>query len=136
MYLLDTNVISEFRRARPHGAVSAWMRTVDPASLFVPSIVAAEITAGILKLALTDMGRAQQLQAWFDDIDRTANYIDPGSRVFKKWASLMLNVDLRHFIDGLIAATAIEHDLTIVTRNIRDFAAFGVSIFNPFDYRS
>jgi len=136
MYLLDTNVLSEMRRARPHGGVLAWLRTVEPSILYLPSVVAGEIQIGIERTYASDPEKAAELMSWLENLLRVSNVIAADAEIFRIWARLVRTVDGTLLIDALIAATAIRYGMTVVTRNIRDFQNFPVSVLNPFEHKS
>ena len=136
MYLLDTNVISETRKPRPHGAVLAWISTVPPGSLFLPSIALGELQRGVALLRQNDPAKSEEIHLWIDYVSGAFNILSPDGTVFREWAEIMHSRSLHHWQDALIAATARVHRLTVVTRNIKDFQDFGVDIFNPFTYGS
>lgn len=133
MYLLDTNVISELRRVRPHGAVLAWLRDVDDAALHISAVTVGEIQAGIELTREQDQSKAAEIEAWLDDMSATFNVIDMDGRAFRCWARMMHHRSNHLIEDAMIAATAHVHNLTVVTRNVRDFQALGVPTFDPFD---
>jgi predicted nucleic acid-binding protein len=133
MYLLDTNVVSELRRVRPHGAVLAWLREVDDAQLRLSVVTIGEIQAGIERTRDQDPDRAVELTAWLDQVMETYNLVPMDARSFRCWAKLMHRRSDTLYEDAMIAATALTHDLVVVTRNVRDFAAFSVPTLNPFD---
>ena len=132
MYLLDTNVVSELRRVRPHGAVLAWLRSVDHRLLRLSAVSLGEIQAGIELARDQDPGRAAEIERWADEVARTHEIIPMDTPVFRAWAKLMHGKSDTLADDARIAATAIVHNLIVVTRNMRDFQPFGVSTFNPF----
>lgn len=132
MYLLDTNVVSELRKPRPHGAVVAWIAAKRPDQLFVASMTLAGIQAGIEMTREQDTAKAAAIEAWLDAIAASFAVLPADARVFRAWARLMHRKPDDVLEDALIAATALVHDLTVVTRNVRDFAAFGVRLENPF----
>lgn len=132
MYLLDTNVVSELRRVRPHGAVLAWLRDVDDAALHISAVTIGEIQAGIEVTREQDQSKAAEIEAWLDDVSATFNVIGMDGGTFRYWARMM-NRRSNHLIeDAMIAATAHVHNLTVVTRNVRDFEALGVPTLDPF----
>ena len=134
MYLLDTNVVSELRRVRPHGAVLAWLRDVDDAALHISAVTVGEIQAGIEITRERDQAKAAEIEAWLDDVSATFNVIDMDGRTFR-WCARMMHRQSNHLIeDAMIAATAQVHNLTVVTRNVRDFQAFGIPTFDPFRF--
>ncbi len=132
VYLLDTNVISELRRVRPHGAVLAWLRGVDDAALHISAVTVGEIQAGIELTRERDESKAAEIEAWLDDVSGTFNVIDMDGRAFRCWARMMHRRSNHLIEDAMIAATAHVHNLTVVTRNVRDFQAFEVPTFDPF----
>lgn len=133
MYLLDTNVISELRRVRPHGAVLAWLQTVPDHDLFLSAVTVGEIQAGIEITRRQDPTRAQEIEAWLDLVVGTYNILPMDAAAFRAWARLMHRQSNDLLEDAMVAATAEIHDLTVVTRNTRDFALLGVRTLNPFE---
>ncbi len=133
MYLLDTNIISELRRVKPHGAVVAWIQNVDDKDLFVSSVTIGEIQAGIEITRDQDLEKADQLEKWLGLVADTYNVISMDASIFRSWAKLMHKASETLYEDAMIAATAKVHHLIVVTRNIADFRSFGVKLFNPFD---
>jgi predicted nucleic acid-binding protein len=136
MYLLDTNVVSELRRARPHGAVLAWLRGVQDQDLHVSAVTIGEIQSGIEITREQDEARAVAIEAWLDQIAGTYNVVNMDAQTFRVWARLMHRRTDALIEDAMIAATAAVHHLTVVTRNIRDFAGLGVPTLNPFAKKS
>jgi predicted nucleic acid-binding protein len=132
MYLLDTNVVSELRRPRPHGAVMAWLRNVNDSDLHLSAVTLAEIQAGIERVRTQDEAKAAEIEAWADPLAETWNVLSMDAATFRRWARLMHGRSDTLYEDAMIAATAIQHDLTIVTRNVRDFRNFGVRLLDPF----
>lgn len=132
MYVLDTNIISELRRARPHGGVLAWLRSVDDRHLHLSAVSFGEIQAGIERTRDADPAKAAELEAWADQIAETWNVLPMDAATFRLWAKLMHRHSDDLFEDAMIAATARVHGLKVVTRNVKDFKDFGVEIFNPY----
>lgn len=132
MYLLDTNVVSELRRVRPHGAVVAWLKSVSDEDLHVSAVTIGEVQAGVEIAREQDQDKAAEIEAWLDRVAETYNILSMDARTFRVWARLMYGKSNRLIEDAMIAATAAVHGLTIVTRNVRDFEAFGVGTFDPF----
>jgi predicted nucleic acid-binding protein len=132
MYLLDTNVVSELRRPRPHGAVVAWLHAAADANLHLSVVTIGEIQAGIEITREQDAAKAAELEAWLDRVTETYNVLAMDAPTFRHWARLMHRRSDQLIEDAMIAATALVHDLTVVTRNVRDFAALGVRTLNPF----
>ena len=133
MYLLDTNVVSELRRQKPHGAVVAWLNGVEDRDLFISSVTIGEIQAGIEMTREQDLERACQLDQWLDLVAGTYNVISMDAGIFRAWAKLMHKTSDTLYEDAMIAATAKVNHLIVVTRNISDFRSFDVKLFNPFD---
>lgn len=135
MYLLDTNIVSELRRKKPHGAVVAWLHSVDDKDLYLASVTLAEIQAGIELTREQDAERAAELEVWLDDVAATYNILNLDGNAFRAWAKLMHKKSDTLYEDGMIAAIAKANKLIVVTRNITDFAAFDVPLLNPFEYK-
>jgi hypothetical protein len=132
MYLLDTNIVLETRKPRPHPAVLAWVRSVDENAMFVASVTFGELQKGVELTRRQDLQKAQEISAWIDLIATAFQIIPAEERIFREWARLMKGSSAPKWEDGLIAATARIHRLIVVTRNVRDFEGLSVPIFNPF----
>jgi predicted nucleic acid-binding protein len=132
MYLLDTNVVSELRRPRPHGAVVAWLEGVADADLYLSAVTIGEIQAGIETTREQNAAKAAEIEAWLEQVAQTYNILDMNADVFRAWAKLMHRKSGEIIEDAMIAATAAVHGLTVVTRNIRDFEGLNVPLLNPF----
>ena len=132
MYLLDTNVISELRRPRPHGAVVAWLESVTDSELHLSAVTLGEIQAGIELARDQDAAKADEIEHWADQVAASYNVLPMDAETFRIWARLMHRRSDTLYEDAMIAATAKRHKLTVVTRNVRDFAPFDVALFNPF----
>lgn len=133
MFLLDTNIISEFRKARPHGGVSAWLSRAPRASLFISAVSLGEVQAGIEITREQDPRKADQLEAWVNQIVGDYSVLPMDAAAFRVWATLMHRRTDALTADAMIAATAIVHRLVVVTRNVRDFRAFNVETLNPYE---
>ncbi len=133
MYLLDTNVVSELRRARPHGAVLAWLESVPDADLHLSAVTIGEIQAGIEITRDQNPEKAAEIEAWLDQVAETYNILPMDAPAFRSWALLMHCRSENLIEDAMIAATAKVHKLIVVTRNVKDFEQLGVSTFNPFE---
>lgn len=132
LYLLDTNVVSELRKPCPHGAVVAWVDRTPDEDLHLSAVTLGELQAGVEITREQDPDKAAQIEAWIDLVAQTWNVLPVDARVFRSWATLMHRRPEHLIEDALIAATAIVHHLTVVTRNTRDFAIFQVDTLNPF----
>lgn len=135
IYLLDTNVVSELRKPRPHGAVAAWRRSVPSHQLAIPAIVLAEAQAGVELTRKQDVAKAQELEIWIDNLMAYYTIVPADGPIFREWARLMNQKSIDLTADAMIAATARVMGLTVVTRNVKHLAVFGVSVFNPFTYK-
>jgi predicted nucleic acid-binding protein len=133
MYLLDTNVIAELRRPRPHGGVVAWLRSVADSELYLSAVTLGEIQAGIELTRDQDGAKAAEIEQWADVVSASYNVLPMDAETFRLWARLMHGRSDTLYEDAMIAATAKRHKLMVVTRNVSDFAHFGVDLFNPFE---
>jgi toxin FitB len=132
MYLLDTNVISETRRLRPHGAVMSWLESVNNSALQISAVSIGEIQWGIELTRRRDAAKSESLEAWLEEMLRTFNVLPMDARTFRVWAQLKLGRSSTLYEDAMIAATAMVHGLIVVTRNTRDFQSFPIETFDPF----
>ncbi len=135
-YLIDTNCISESTRPQPDSEVASWFRKVDDSLIHISVLTLGEIRKGIVRLAAGR--RRTQLEHWLDGQLRQrfdGRILTVTDSVAERWGSLagqaLLQGRTLPVIDGLLAATALEHSLTIISRNTRDFEAANVPIFNP-----
>ena len=136
MYLLDTNVVSELRKAtspRIDHRVLAWSNSVSTASLYVSVVTILELERGVLRVARRDPAQAGVLRRWLDDhiLDAFSERVLPiDTPVARRCAGLHVP-DPRPERDALIAASALVHGMTVVTRNVADFEPMGVETLNP-----
>ena len=133
MYLLDTNIISELRRPKPHGAVLEWYKNITEEDLFISAVSIGEIQAGIELTRTQDKKKAEILEQWLQSISNIHNVLPMTGSTFRLWAKLMHSQTNTVREDAMIAATAIEKDLIVVTRNTRDFKRFKLQLLNPFE---
>jgi len=135
-FLLDTNVVSEWIKPRPNREVVTWLADVDEDRLFLSVITLAQLRSGVA--AMSPSRRRDQLDTWIsvdlpDRFEGRLLSIDP--EVADRWGRITGSARMAgrpiHAMDSFLAATAIVHDLTIVTRNVSDFASSGVQIFCP-----
>ena len=132
MYLLDTNVVSDLRKPRPHGAVVAWLQSAADAELHLSAVTLGEIQAGIELTREQDAAKASAIETWANLLAASYNILPMDGETCRAWARLMHRKPNTLYEDAMIAATATVHKLTVVTRNITDFAHFNVSLLNPF----
>ena len=133
-YLLDTNVVSELRKGkRANRGVLEWFASVDPEDLFLSVLVAGELRQGVERLRLRDPAQAEPLERWLTTMvsDYASRLLVIDAQVAALWGRLNVP-DPIAAVDGLLAATALVHGLTLVTRNVRDVERTGVATLNPF----
>ena len=132
MYLIDTNVVSELRKPRPHPLVIAWLHGVSNRDLFLSAVTVGELQAGVETTRRQDKTKAEEIEAWIDQVAAVWNVLPMDAKAFRHWAKLMHGRSDDLIEDAMIAATAHVHELTVVTRNIRDFVRLGVPTLDPF----
>ena len=133
MYLLDTNVVSALRRLERHPEVGLWLESQRTADLHLSVVTVGEIERGIAQQQRRNPAFAVELALWLDRVLRWygSRILDFDLATARRWGQL--SADSGHnSADLLIAATALEHGLTVVTRNVRDFEPTGVPVMNPF----
>jgi predicted nucleic acid-binding protein len=136
MFVLDTNVVSELRRpARADRKVLAWATAVPLADIFLSAITILEIELGALSIARRDATQGRILRAWIDEqiLPRFEGRILPVDAAVARRCAGLHAPDPRAERDALIAATALEHGMTIATRNVTDFEPMGVALVNPWE---
>ena len=135
-WLLDTCALSEYAKKAPAPEVIAWLDEQDEASLYISVISLGEIEKGILKLRRRSPARSQKLTAWLGKVEQrfVGRILPLDAAALRVWGQLSAHLELAGrslpVMDGLIMATAQCHGLTVVTRNVQDFAAYP-QIFNP-----
>lgn len=131
-YLLDTNVVSELRKPRPHGAVVAWIRNQQDDRLYVSAVTIGELQAGIERTRRHDPNKAGEIERWLDELEASYQVLPMDARCFREWGRIMDRKPDELVEDALIAATARVHRLIVATRNEADFKRLDVRILNPF----
>ncbi|WP_263384194.1 type II toxin-antitoxin system VapC family toxin [Granulicella arctica] len=134
MFLLDTNVVSEMRKTRPHGGVLAWYGSHTPQSFYLPAVAFYELQAGVERTRTQDQAKADQIEAWIDRIVTTASIVSLDAVSARMTAKLMHGQSPDLFEDAMIAAIAKVNGLTVATRNVRHFKVFNVAIVDPFSF--
>ena len=132
MYLIDTSVISELRKTRPHGSVLAWIGNIPAPELYLSAVSLGEIQAGIEITRRQDPKRAAEIEGWADHVVTTWKILPMDVRCFRMFAKLMDRRPETLNNDAMIAATAIVHRFCVATRNVKDFRDFDVEIVNPY----
>lgn len=133
MYLLDTNIVSELRKPRPYAGLVSWLTGLSDSSLHLSAVTLGELQAGIEITREQDKAKAVLIESWAVQVAQTYNVLPMDAETFRVWAKLMHRESDTVYEDAMIAATAIVHNLIVVTRNVRDFKCFEVELFNPFD---
>jgi toxin FitB len=132
VFLIDTNVVSELRRPRPHKGVLAWFGGTREEDMHLSAMTLGELQAGVEITRGQDPARAAEIEAWIDRVAETWNVLPLDAAVCRCRVRLMHKRQDDLLQDAMIAATASVHGLTVVTRNVRDFAVFGVPVLDPF----
>jgi predicted nucleic acid-binding protein len=135
MYLIDTNIISEVRkRERCDAKVATWWTSIDDTELFLSVLVIGEVRQGIERVRPRDAAQAAALEKWLGDVGVAfaGRILGIDQKVADAWGCIAAKQSTP-VVDGLLAATALVHDLTLATRNITDIAHSGVKWINPFE---
>lgn len=135
MFLLDTNIVSELRKgSRANRQVGSWFAEIDDSELFLSVLVIGELRQGVERARQRDAARAEHIDRWLQKLvdDYASRLLPVDARVAELWGRLNVP-DPISTVDGLLAATAIVHDLTLVTRNVKDVARTGARLLNPFE---
>ena len=131
-YLLDTNVVSELRKRKPHGAVVSWLRSLRDDQLFLSAVTMGELQSGVELTRQQDPDKAAEIERWLDQLSDSYQILPMDTRAFREWGRLMHGRSDELIEDAMIAATARVHGFIVATRNEHDFSHFDVRVFNPF----
>lgn len=131
-YLLDTNVVSELRKPRPHGGVLAWLNKQEDEQLFLSAVTMGELQSGIERTRRQDAAKAKEIELWADQLAESYQILPMDTQCFREWGRIMERKPDRLLEDAMIAATARVHQLIVTTRNESDFRQLDVRILNPF----
>ena len=134
-YLIDTNVVSELRKPKPHGAAVAWLHSLELGQGFFSAVTFGEIQRGAELTRRQDPIKANEIEAWATQLEHTSQVLAMDAACFREYARLMHHRSDTLVEDAMMAATARVHGLTVSTRNERDFADFDVAVLNPFKQR-
>jgi len=131
-YLLDTNVVSELRKPRPHGAVIAWVNDQQEEQLFLSAVTLGELQAGIERTRRQDAVKASEIELWAGQLAASYQVLPMDAMCFREWGRIIDRKPDQLLEDAMIAATARVHHLIVATRNEADFKRLDVRILNPF----
>ncbi|MFZ0293607.1 MAG: type II toxin-antitoxin system VapC family toxin [Candidatus Sulfotelmatobacter sp.] len=131
-YVLDTNVVSELRKPRPHGGVVAWVNDQQEEQLFLSAVTLGELQAGIERTRRQDPAKAGEIELWVDQVASSYQILPMDAMCFREWGRIIDRKPNELLEDAMIAATARVHHLIVATRNEGDFKRLDVRIFNPF----
>ena len=124
MYLLDTNIISELRKPKPHPAVTAWIQAINNKDLFISAVTIGEIQAGIEITREQDKAKAAQIEQWLNQVVDTYNILPMDAAIFRVWAKLMHKTSDTLYEDAMIAATAKVHQFNRCDAQYQRFLHF------------
>lgn len=131
-YLLDTNVVSELRKPRPHGGVLAWLKGLKDEQIFLSAVTFGELQRGIERTRVQNRIKAEEIESWVERLAGSSQILPMDTSCFREWARLMEGKQEHLLEDAMIAATARTHGLVVATRNDKDFAQLDVAVENPF----
>jgi predicted nucleic acid-binding protein len=131
-YLLDTNVVSELRKKKPHGSVLAWISGLRLEQMYVSAVTIGELQAGVEITRRQDADKAKEIELWVDQIQATSQVLVMDAACFREGAVLMHGKSNHLMEDAMIAATARINSLIVATRDEADFRQFAVPMLNPF----
>lgn len=133
-YLLDTDVISELRKTKPHGAVVAWLETLRVEQIFLSAVTMGELQAGVELTRRQDAAKAREIESFLTSVEMSFAFVPMDPACFREWSRLMAGKPDALREDAMIAATARVHGLRVATRDEKDFKHLGVEIINPFKF--
>jgi toxin FitB len=131
-YLLDTNIISEIHKPKPHGAVIAWFLGLRDEQVCLSAVTLGELQDGIERTRIRDAPKASAIEEWVNELENSSTVLPMDARCLRETARMMVGKQDDLFNDVMIAATARLNNLTIATRNEKDFKDLPVDIVNPF----
>lgn len=131
-YLLDTNVVSELRKPKPHGGAVAWLGALAEEQIFISAVTLGELQTGVERTRAQDPDKAHEIELWVDQLAGSFQVLAMDAQCFREWARLIQGKPESLLEDAMIAATARIHGLSVATRNQKDFEDFGVAFVNPF----
>ena len=131
-YLLDTNVVSELRKPRPHGGVLSWINELQADQIYLSAVTIGELQTGVELTRCQNTAKAAEIEIWVDQLAASFQVLPMDAQCFREWARLMEGKAEHLLEDVMIAATARIHRLTVATRNERDFKHLGVQVLDPF----
>lgn len=134
-YLLDTNVVSELRKRKPHGAVIAWLGTLRPEQIFLSAVTIGELQAGAELTRKNDPAKAAEIEDWLIVQEGAFSVIPMDSACFREWGRLKAGKSSELIENAMIAATARVHGLQVATRDEGHFRQLGIVPFNPFEFK-
>ncbi len=132
-YLLDTNVVSELRKPRPHGGVVAWLNHQAEEQLFLSAVTLGELQAGVERTRRQNPAKASEIESWLDQLSTSYQILAMDVPCFREWGRIMDGKPDQLLEDAMIAATARVHHLIVATRNEGDFRQLRVQMVNPFN---
>ena len=130
-YLLDTNIVSELRKTKPHGGVLAWLSELRDEQIFLSAVTFGELQRGIERTRARDRIKAKEIESWVERLANSAQILAMDAVCFREWSRLLEGKQEHLLEDAMIAATARIHGLVVATRNDKDFAQLDVPIENP-----
>jgi len=131
-YLLDTNVVSELRKPKPHGAVVAWLSRLNAGQLFLSAITLGKMQTGVERTRRQDPAKAREIEIWIESLEQAHQVLSMDAACCREWGRLVDRRPDDLIEDAMIAATARVHGLIVATRNERHFRQLDVELVNPF----